>query len=90
MANKVNLGFFILVVLILYVNVGGESKEDAKDNTSFVVSLLFYMYIIKYITIFTVNSLYIHTHIYILLFWWSPFIPSRNLDDVFTYNNMAL
>ena len=49
MANKVNLGFFILVVLILYVNVGGESKEDAKDNTSFVVSLLFYMYIIKYI-----------------------------------------
>ena len=25
-----------------------------------------------------------------MLFWWSPFVPSRNLDEVFTYNNMAL
>ena len=26
----------------------------------------------------------------LLLFWSSTFIPSRNLDEVFTYNNMAL
>ena len=25
----------------------------------------------------------------VILFWWSPFIPSRNLDEVFTYNHMA-
>ena len=24
------------------------------------------------------------------LYWWSPVIPSRNLDEVFTYNHMAL
>ena len=22
--------------------------------------------------------------------WWSPFIPSRNLDEVFTYNHIWL
>ena len=26
----------------------------------------------------------------LLLFWCSPFIPFRNLDEVFTYNHMAL
>ena len=26
----------------------------------------------------------------LLLLWWSPFIPFRNLDEVFTYNHMAL
>ena len=26
----------------------------------------------------------------LLLLWWSPFIPSRNLDVTFTYNHMAL
>ena len=25
-------------------------------------------------------------HTYIIIIWWSPFIPSRNLDEVFTYN----
>ena len=49
MVNKVTLGFIILVVLILYVNVGRASKDEIKDDNSFVVSLLFYMYIIKYI-----------------------------------------
>ena len=49
MVNKVTLGFIILVVLILYVNVGRASNDEIKDDNSFVVSLLFYMYIIKYI-----------------------------------------
>ena len=26
----------------------------------------------------------------LLLFWWSPFILFRNLDEVFTYNHMTL
>ena len=26
----------------------------------------------------------------VIVIWWSPFIPSRNLDEVFTYNQMAL
>ena len=25
-----------------------------------------------------------------MLFWWSPFIPPRNLDEDFTFNHMAL
>ena len=33
---------------------------------------------------------YIYTYIVIILFRWSTFIPSRNLDEVFTYNHMAL
>ena len=28
---------------------------------------------------------------YVVIFiWWGPFIPSRNLDEVFTYNHMTL
>ena len=34
---------------------------------------------------------YIHIVIVIVIFiWWSPFIPSRNLDEVFTYNHVWL
>ena len=30
-------------------------------------------------------------YLLLLLFWWSTFIPSRNLDEVFfTFNQMAL
>ena len=41
------------------------------------------------------KTLYIYIYIYIVIvivifIWWSPFIPSRNLDEVFTYNHMAL
>ena len=32
---------------------------------------------------------YIISIFYFILFWWSPFIPSRNLDEVFTYNHAA-
>ena len=28
--------------------------------------------------------------IVVICIWWSPFIPSRNLDEVFTYNHMTL
>ena len=34
-------------------------------------------------------TLTIYIYILLLLFRWSPFIPSRNLDQVFTYNHMA-
>ena len=26
----------------------------------------------------------------LFLFWWSPFIPTRNLDEVFTNNHISL
>ena len=40
--------------------------------------------------------MYIYIYIYIIyiviviviIIWWSPFIPSRNLDEVFTYNHI--
>ena len=35
-------------------------------------------------------NLTLNSNILLLLFWWSPFTPSRNLDEVFTYNHMAL
>ena len=25
-----------------------------------------------------------------IVIWWIPFIPSRNLDEVFTYNHIAI
>ena len=35
------------------------------------------------------NMLYIYIIIVIVIFiWWSPFNPSRNLDEVFTYNHI--
>ena len=30
------------------------------------------------------------TYCYFFFIWWSPFIPSRNLDEVFTYNHIWL
>ena len=36
-------------------------------------------------------TLYTYMHIQLLLlFWWNPFISSRKLDEVFTYNHMSL
>ena len=34
--------------------------------------------------------MYIYIIFIIILFWLNPFISSRNLDEVFTYKNMAL
>ena len=41
------------------------------------------------IEIMTIKYKYIEVYIVIVI-WWSPFITSRNLDEVFTYNHMAL
>ena len=37
-----------------------------------------------------IPTVYSRIVIVIILFWWSLFIPSRNLDEVFTYNHMDL
>ena len=37
--------------------------------------------------IFDLNFIFI---VIIILFWWSPTTPSRNLDEVFTYNHIWL
>ena len=34
--------------------------------------------------------IYIYCYCYYILFWWNFFIPSRKLNEVFTYNYMAL
>ena len=31
---------------------------------------------------------YIIHIVIVIVIWWSPFIPSRNLDEVFTYNHI--
>ena len=43
----------------------------------------------KYVTHFLIYHTYIRMHIVIfidILFWWSPFIPSRKLDEVLLIN----
>ena len=43
--------------------------------------------IINVIIIFKCIYIYI---VIVIFIWWSPFIPSRNLDEVFTYNHIWL
>ena len=31
-----------------------------------------------------------YCYYYYYIFWWSPLIPSRNFDEVLTYNQMSL
>ena len=41
----------------------------------------------------TIRYIIRYTYIYIVIvifIWWSPFILSRNLDEVFTYNHIWL
>ena len=40
--------------------------------------------------IVVIDTLLYITTVLLLLFWYSPFMPSRHLDEVFTYNHMAL
>ena len=42
-----------------------------------------YIYIYIYIYIF----IYIVFVVVVIFIWWSLFIPSRNLDEVFTHNH---
>ena len=44
-------------------------------------------YHIQYVNIFVYIPIVI---CYCYFIWWSPFIPSRNLDEVFNYNHMDL
>ena len=34
--------------------------------------------------------IYIVIVVIVIFIWWSPFIPSRNLDEVFTYNHICM
>ena len=38
----------------------------------------------------TIISYYYKLLLFVIIFWWNHFIPSRNLDEVFTCNQMAL
>ena len=44
---------------------------------------VYFIYIYIYIYIYIVIIIYI-------FIWWSPFIPSKNLDEVLTYNHITL
>ena len=60
----------------------------------FIVNMSVLGYFPYHIVYVNFNYIDIYIYIYILLFfffiWWSPFIPSRNLDEVFTYNHIWL
>ena len=50
----------------------------------------------SFINIYIINDFFFIVFVYIsycyfvIFIWWSPFIPSRNLDAVFTYNHIWL
>ena len=58
------------------------------------LNIMFYEYTKYYIgtTIhwYTYVYIYVYVCVYVIVIWWSPFIPSRNLDEVFTYKHMAI
>ena len=55
--------------------------------------MIYYTLFIIY-TLLLYYNLFIYIYIYIVIvvivifIWWSPFIPSRNLDEVVTYNHI--
>ena len=36
------------------------------------------------------SSIIVIVIVIVIFIWWNPFIPSRNLDEVFTYNHIWL
>ena len=46
-------------------------------------------YLDKYKILYRKICLYI-VIVIVIFIWWSPFISSRNLDEVFTYNHIGL
>ena len=50
---------------------------------------IIHVFIHKLINSINDYSLYI-VIVIVIFIWWSPFIPSRNLDEVFTYNHTWL
>ena len=50
----------------------------------------FYNIYVIYNVSYIVYNIYIIVIVIVIFIWWSPFIPSRNLDEVFTYNHIWL
>ena len=44
----------------------------------------------QYFLVVIIQSEFNTFQIMYIVIWWNPFIPSRNLDELFTYNHMAL
>ena len=55
-----------------------------------VINIIFFNKVIQFKITFTLIYIYIVIIIFVIFIWWSPFIPSRNLDEVFTYNHIWL
>ena len=57
-----------------------------------IIHLIIYIYIYIYGVTLNISYILFHTYVYIvyIFIWWSLFIPSRDLDEVFTYNHMIL
>ena len=62
---------------ILYTNSVFFMKYNTND----------YYNINMFVDLFCIIQIYIIIVIVIFI-WWSPFIPSRNLDEVVTYNHI--
>ena len=85
---------FLLYSLVFINNLINNTLTYKKQNILFVLycpgpnAVIYNMY--KSMTYFPfVSVICIVLDIYFFI-WWSPFITSRNLDEVFTYNHVWL
>ena len=62
-----------------------EIRDGVGIRRGSVIGDFPYIYIYIYICIY----IYIFV-IFVIFISWSPFIPSKNLDEVFTYNHMDI
>ena len=67
-----------MIPVFFYVSSMYYKISNIINLITLIILIILSEYIIKY------------TYIYFIIFiWWSPFIPSRNLDEMFTYNYMV-
>ena len=67
-------------------SLGSALKTKILGSASFTSLVTIYIVCVVYARVHNAS----HIYCYCYCIWWSPFIPSRNLDEVFIYNHMAL
>ena len=60
-----------------------------KSRYPYKILLLVVKFNFLFLLLYKINKYYI-VIVIVIFIWWSPFIPSRNLDEVFTYNHIWL
>ena len=67
-----------------------EIHSKINWNNIYVMPVIFNLEIYWPPVMYTYYIYIVIVIIIVIFIWWSPFIPSRNLDEVFTYNHIWL